>query len=69
VTVVATAAEPGAEDLLRNLCQGSRVRKVPRDLAHLSAQRSQVSSWCLRGWVTPYESEDSHCPTLRRREH
>jgi adenine-specific DNA-methyltransferase len=49
VTVVATAAEPGAEDLLRNLCQGSRVRKVPRDLAHLSAQRSQVVQLVLDG--------------------
>jgi len=49
VTVVATASEPGAEDLLRNLCQGSRVRKVPRDLARLSARRSQVVQLVLDG--------------------
>lgn len=49
VTVVATAAAPGAEDLLRNLCSGSRVRKVPRDLAKLSARRSEVVQLVLDG--------------------
>lgn len=49
VTVVATAAEPGAEDLLRNLVTGSKVRKVPRDLARLSARRSEVVQLVLDG--------------------
>lgn len=49
VTVVATAIEPGAEDLLRNLRSGSRVRKVPRDLAKLSARRSEVVQLVLDG--------------------
>jgi len=49
VTVVATAAEPGAEDLLRSLRSGSRVRKVPRDLARLSRRRSEVVQLVLDG--------------------
>ena len=49
VTVVATAAEPGAEDLLRNLSVGSKVRKVPRDLARLSKRRSEVVQLVLDG--------------------
>lgn len=49
VTVVATACAPGAEDLVRNLAPGSRVRKVPRDLARLSARRSEVVQLVLDG--------------------
>lgn len=49
VTVVATACEPGAEDLVRSLVPGSRVRKVPRDLARLSARRSEVVQLVLEG--------------------
>ncbi len=49
VTVVATACEPGAEDLVRSLVPGSRVRKVPRDLARLSARRSEVVQLVLDG--------------------
>jgi len=49
VTVVATAAEPGAEDVLRSLRPGSRVRKVPRDLARLSRRRSEVVQLVLDG--------------------
>jgi adenine-specific DNA-methyltransferase len=49
ITVVATACEPGAEDLVRNLAPGSRVRKVPRDLARLSARRSDVVQLVLDG--------------------
>ncbi len=49
VTVVATACEPGAEDLVRSLAPGSRVRKVPRDLARLSSRRSEVVQLVLDG--------------------
>jgi adenine-specific DNA-methyltransferase len=49
VTVVATAVEPGAEDVLRKLRPGSRVRKVPRDLARLSSRRSEVVQLVLDG--------------------
>jgi adenine-specific DNA-methyltransferase len=49
VTVVSTAAEPGAEDLMRNLRTGSKVRKVPRDLARLSVHRSEVVQLVLDG--------------------
>jgi adenine-specific DNA-methyltransferase len=49
VTVVATAAEPGSEDLLLGLSSGSKLRKVPRDLAKLSAKRSQVVQLVLEG--------------------
>lgn len=49
VTIVATAAEPGAEDVLRNLRPGSRVRKVPRDLARLSRRQSEVVQLVLDG--------------------
>ncbi|MDA8375445.1 MAG: site-specific DNA-methyltransferase [Actinomycetota bacterium] len=49
VTVVATAAEAGAEDLLRSLSPGSRARKVPRDLARLSRRRSEKVQLILDG--------------------
>ena len=49
LTVVATAAEPGAEDSLRKLRPGSRFRKVPRDLARLSRRRSEVVQLVLDG--------------------
>lgn len=49
VTVVATATEPGAEDYLRELRPGSRVRKIPRDLARLSRRRSEVVQLVLDG--------------------
>ncbi len=49
VTVVATAAEPGAEDVLKSLRPGSKVRKVPRDLAKLSRRRSDVVQLVLSG--------------------
>lgn len=42
VLVVAQAIEEGVADLVRTLRPGSRVRKVPRDLAHVSRVAGQM---------------------------
>jgi adenine-specific DNA-methyltransferase len=42
VIVVARALEPGVSEYLRSVRGGSRARKIPRDLAHIGRQPSQL---------------------------
>ena len=41
VTIVAKAVLPGAEDTLKELSRGSRIRKAPRDLLSAGAKRAR----------------------------